>query len=776
MNKIRVFIKVEGIVQGVGFRPFVYNLAAKNNLYGWVNNNSEGVYIDIEGLSNSIFSFIHILKNTPPPLARIENIIIDNRPIANYNKFIIKESEKMKEQITLISPDIATCRHCINDIKDPQNRRYKYPFTNCTNCGPRFSIIKAIPYDRDKTTMANFKMCKSYHKEYTSPLNRRFHTQPNACSNCGPHVWIADSKGNSISCKSVIEYTQNQLKKGKIFAIKGLCGFHLVCDGQNYTAVNLLRKRKIRPHKPFAVMMKNIDIVKKYCSINKIEENLLTGIIKPIVLLNRNIKIGSLPKNIAPNQNTLGVMLPYTPLHELIFQRNDIEILVMTSANTSGLPLEYDNKSAVKNLGQIVDYFLLHNRDIHIPVDDSIVKVINNEVRIIRRARGYVPNPIKYESINSILACGSNMKNTFCISKEDFLFLSQYNGDLENLETYEHYKRNIQHFKSIFSFKAKYIAHDMHPHYVSTEYAKEYDLTKIPVQHHHAHIVSCMIDNNLSNTNVIGVSFDGTGFGTDNKIWGGEFFICNHIAFERMGHLAYMYLPGGEKAIKEPWRIGVSYIYSTFIRKFSNSNHFGNLIITENIKSIVNDIFGKKSNTVLKMLKKNLNCIETSSMGRLFDAVSSIIGIRDVITYEGQASIEMEALITAGCNDFYDFDIVKKYIKGTYKYIIEPYKIIEGILKDKKSNISKEIISSKFHNTVIKFSIEMCKILRDIKNINSVCLSGGVFQNSYLLENFIFKLKEEKFNVYTHKNIPTNDSGISTGQIIIANEKIKHNS
>lgn len=752
----RVFLTVEGIVQGVGFRPYVYNLAASFNLKGWVNNNSEGVYIDIEGDNSDIDKFIDKLKKDPPPLAKIENIKIKEMEICNYSSFVIKKSEIKEEKITLISPDMAICKECSHDIHDPNNRRFGYPFTNCTNCGPRFTIIKSIPYDRDKTTMKKFQMCSDCLHEYTDPSNRRFHAQPNACSKCGPHIWITDNQGTMIDIKenNIIEWTQKMLALGKIFAIKGLGGFHLACDAKNSSAVELLRERKKRPFKPFAVMAKDMDTVKKYCTVNSIEEKLLTGIRKPIVLLERN-SIYSLPQSVAPNQNTLGVMLPYTPLHELILSGNT-DILIMTSANIYGLPLEYENDSALEKLSTLVDYFLMHNRDIYIPIDDSVVKVAENEERMIRRARGYVPNPLKLKGVNSILACGSNMKNTFAITKENFIFLSQHNGDLENLETIERYKKNIEHFKNIFSFSPEYIACDMHPQYFSTKYGEVYDLPKIYIQHHHAHIVSCMFENNIKN-DVIGVSYDGTGYGTDGKIWGGEILICNYNDFSREAHLSYVKMPGGEKAVKEPLRMGVSYIYEAYKNEPQDK-----------MLSIIKKLYTESAFNILKIIKSNINCPETSSMGRFFDAVSSICGIRNAVTYEGQASIELENSIVSGISDSYRYDIKE----SSLPYEINPSETIKEIIADRFNNKPAGIISAKFHNTVINFTSDLCIKIRNKTSINSVALSGGVFQNSYLLKSTIERLKKEGFEVYAHKDIPANDGGVSLGQIVIANAKI----
>lgn len=770
MTKRRIFIKVSGIVQGVGFRPFVYNLATSLFLTGWVNNNSEGVYIDVEGANENINEFMYKLKSTPPPLSRIEKILVEEKPIENYSDFLIKESSSEANKITLISPDIALCEDCKNDILDIKNRRYGYPFANCTNCGPRFSIIKSIPYDRDKTTMKKFPMCKPCKDEYTNPLNRRFHAQPNACEVCGPSIFITDNAGNRINMDeigikynkeslNIINWTVKKLKEGKIFAIKGLTGFHLCCDAKNIAAVNLLRERKKRPHKPLAVMIKDIATIKKYCYINKKEEELLKGIRKPIVLLKQKSDY-NLPLSIAPNQNTLGVMLPYTPLHQLIFNE-DIDVLVMTSANYFGLPLEYENYKAMEHLSSIVDYFLMHNRDIHIPVDDSVARVFNEDEILIRRARGYAPDPIKYTGVSEILACGPNMKNTFAIGKDNFIFLSQHNGDLENLETIMHYKKNIEHYKNIFSFEPKFIAYDLHPNYSSTEYALNYNVPKIPIQHHHAHIASCMVENNI-NKKIIGVSYDGTGYGSDGKIWGGEFLVCDLLDFDRKAHLDYVKIPGGEISIKEPWRMAISYIYKLFTDKKS--------ILNLGLEEVIAKLYGEKALSLIKIVDNGFNSPETSSMGRFFDAISSIIGIRDKITFEGQASIELEASISEFTTEFYPYTIIKQ----ENCYIIKPDKIIEAILLDRLSGTKKNIMSSKFHNSVINFTVEMCSKLRNDFSINEVALSGGVFQNYYILNNLISKLKALNFEVYYPKAFPSNDGGIALGQIAIANEKIKY--
>lgn len=778
MNKKRLFIKVEGIVQGVGFRPFVYNLAQKLTLKGWVNNNSEGVYIDIEGKADSLDSFLSTLKHDAPPLSKIEQITLEEKEIVNFSEFAIKESIENNTKITLISPDISICKDCKEDIFNSANRRYGYPFTNCTNCGPRFSIIKSIPYDRDKTTMQVFEMCDECKKEYTDPSNRRFHAQPNACKKCGPHLYVTDINGLQLDINSPIIYTVKKLLEGKIFAIKGLSGFHLVCNALNEDSINLLREKKRRPYKPFAVMMKDLDTVKKYCTVNQLEENILMGIRKPILLLNR-LSSSNLPDAIAPNQKTLGVMLPYTPMHELLFHNTGLEVLIMTSANIHGLPLEYTNEGALINLKNIVDYYLMHNRNIFIPVDDSVVKVVNGKQMLIRRARGYAPDAIRLEISNNILACGSNMKNTFCISKNDFTFLSTHIGDLENIETFEHYKRNIEHYKNIFTFEPEYIAYDMHPDYMSTQYGSQFNLPKFSIQHHHAHTVSCMTENKLKNK-VIGVCFDGTGFGTDGKIWGGEFLICDLKNFARAGHLSYTKMPGGEKAVREPWRMGLSYIYEAYK---SNDNK------SEDLKSIIIRLYGNDSLSLINIIEKNINCPETSSMGRFFDAVSSILNIRNTVTYEGQASIELEACIHNYYPEYYSYNIKKimnvennaildnkPYIYETklkHKYLIEPHSAIIEMLEDLLKDVPREVIAAKFHNTVINFTVELCELIRRDTNINDVTLSGGVFQNTYLFEKTIEALKAKNFIVYSNTLVPSNDGGVALGQLVIANEIIE---
>lgn len=749
---LRKYVIVKGIVQGIGFRPFVYNSAIKNNLAGLVKNTSEGVCIDIEGEEKHINAFLEELNNNAPILSKIEEICVQDRSLQYYKKFIIDRSCKDAYTTTFISPDVAICKDCEKEIKDLNNRRYEYPFTNCTSCGPRFSIIKKLPYDRSMTTMEAFKMCSDCSEEYESPTDRRFHAQPNACNRCGPKAWLTDKYGNFVEGMEPIKKARFLIKEGNIIAIKGIGGFHFVCDGKNKEIIQLLRNRKGRPSKPFALMMKDIETIKSYCCVDDLEERILTGIRRPILLLDK--KNNKLPNNIAFNNNKLGVMFPYTPLHHLLFDE-ELTVLIMTSANVSGLPIIYKNDEALESLKDVVDYFLLHDREIHVPVDDSVSRVVLGKESVIRRSRGYAPLPIRVEDITETLACGANLKNSFCISKKQFAFLSQHIGDLENLETYKSLENNIKHFKSIYDIKPKLIAHDLHPNFLSTDFAQKEEGVKIPVQHHHAHVVSCMVENKI-NTKVIGVAFDGTGYGTDGKIWGGEFLICDYANFERVGHLKYVKMPGGDAAIKEPWRMAFSYLDHTYGDEFDIN--------------IVHDVSEKNIKNIITMLKQNINCPETSSMGRLFDAVSALLGMKKKITYEGEAAIELEALADSNDEGLYRYDIDT----SSEVNIVNTDYIIKDIIKDIKNQVSTNIIAKRFHNTVVAFSIEICKLIRSKYNINSVVLSGGVFQNEILLKGLYKGLMKEKFEVYTHGEIPCNDGGIAVGQLMIANYKYKN--
>lgn len=771
---VRKYVTVTGIVQGVGFRPFVYKIACDNNLNGWVSNSSRGVYIDVEGRERDILSFIQKLKTSPPKLSKIDEVFIENREVENYKDFKICPSEREENAMTYISPDIGVCEDCLRDIRNSENKRYRYAFTNCTNCGPRFSIIKKLPYDRAVTTMNEFQMCDECYGEYVDPLNRRFHAQPNACIECGPKLELINNKGERIYLGDEVKETIKLIKEGKIIAIKGIGGFHLACDGKNQEAIKLLRDRKNRPKKPLALMMKDSETVKKYCHLSEKEESILKDDKRPIVLLSKREE--NLPINIAPNNKCLGVMLPYTPLHYLLFEY-DIEVLVMTSANVVGLPMVYKNSEALDKLSSVVDYFLLHNRDVHIPVDDSVVKVILNEEMVIRSSRGYAPIYIKQKEIRDILACGSQLKNTFALSKNENIIVSPYIGDMENIETYNNFEKNVEHIKGIYNIKPKIIAYDMHPNYWCREYVEKQNTINMEVQHHHAHIVSCMVENNIKEK-VIGIAYDGVGYGIDGTIWGGEFIICDYKDFKRITHLNYAQMPGGDAATKEPWKMAVSYIYEAYKNSGSRAlisdedtlitkNYVEDSNITqENIPKVLKD---NNIKSIIAMIKNNINSPKCSSMGRLFDAVSAMLGFLGKVTFEGEAAILLENMANENEKGSYDYEI-KCQDEG---YIINTSEIIREIINDINSEVHHGIISKRFHNTVIDFTVNMCSILRDALNINKVVLSGGVFQNEIILKGIYGKLNHKGFEVYTHKSIPCNDSGICVGQIVIANAKFK---
>lgn len=740
-------IRVYGIVQGVGFRPFVYRLAREYNLNGWVLNTSSSVEIELEGEEKSIEAFINDLKIKKPPLAVIERIEIEDIDLNHFEDFIIKES---KEDLgyQLISPDIAVCNDCLRELFDPKDRRYRYPFINCTNCGPRFTIIKDIPYDRNNTTMSRFKMCQDCEREYNDPMNRRFHAQPNACPVCGPKIWL-----EGIEIDDPIRETARLLKDGRIIAIKGLGGFHLSCDATNDKVVRTLRERKKRGYKPFAVMMKDVETVKEYCYLNPEEEKALTSPQAPIVLL-RIKDLKNISREVAPNNNYLGVMLPYTPLHHLLLREASIP-LVMTSGNLSEEPICQENEEALKRLKGIADYFLLNNRDIYSRYDDSVLFFTDNEPQIVRRARGYAPSPIRLSlDTKETLGCGGELKNTFCLTKDRYAFVSQHIGDLENLETLEHFINTLELYKRLFRIEPKIIACDMHPDYLSTRYALNFEgkLPIVKVQHHHAHIVSCMVENNIVEP-VIGIAFDGSGYGLDGSIWGGEILIADYSNFERKAHLEYLPMPGGEIAIKKPSRLAIGYIYSLF---------------KEIPKLPFLDEFPEEEIDIVKeQIEKNINTPLTSSMGRLFDAVSSMLNICKESSYEGQPAVELEmASKEIEADEYYRWDIdVRDRI-----YIIKIKPIFEKIIEE-IGRVPKELISAKFHNTIAMMITDIVLLLREETKINRVVLSGGCFQNRRLLKRTTSLLKEKGLQVITHHYLPCNDGGISLGQAIIANSK-----
>jgi hydrogenase maturation protein HypF len=751
-----VRISVRGVVQGVGFRPFVYQLAQRHNLWGWVCNTSEDVQIEVEGESKDIELFTNDLRKQAPPMSRIEDIKVTHGAPHYYDKFEIRPSVAKDGQYQLVSPDIATCPDCLKEIFNPADRRYRYPFTNCTNCGPRFTIIKDIPYDRPNTTMQGFKMCPACQKEYNDPLNRRFHAQPNACPVCGPQLELVDAEGKPIECKDITRKAAELLKKGKIVAIKGLGGFLLACDATSGDVVNKLRQRKNRPAKPLAVMVANLIEVRQHCEVNVSEENLLTSPGSPIVLMKWKAKSKISPA-VAPELKYLGLMLPYTPLHHLLLSEVS-RPLVMTSGNLSEEPIAKDNDEALHRLGNIADYFLMHNRDIYARYDDSVMIVEKDIPRFTRRARGYAPYPIHLPfKARQILGCGAEEKNTFYLTRDNYAFISQHIGDMENMETMEHYVNTIDLYTKLFRIKPEIIAHDMHPEYLPTKYAKELGakerLKLYPVQHHHAHIAACIADNGITGK-VIGVALDGTGYGTDGNIWGGEFMAVDYKSFKRLAHLEYLPLPGGALAIKKPYRTAIGYLQALGI-DLDKKLPFLKQVDDNETKIIKNQIESK------------FNAPLTSSMGRLFDVVSALAGIRGVIEYEAQAAIAMETLANDAAKETGDYPF--SFEKQNGVSIIRIGDLLKAIIRDIINEIPQAVIAGRFHNTVAQMIVKTCQHISSETGLKRAALSGGVFQNRLLLRKACALLESAGFEVYTHHQVPCNDGGIALGQVAIAN-------
>lgn len=754
----RYVIKIQGTVQGVGFRPYVFNRAKNLDLKGKVFNSSEGVVIDVEGPKKRLLSFLEILKKEPPPLAKIDKVEFFEAPVINYGSFFIVASENESEKKALIPPDVAVCSECKKDIMDPSNRRYMYPFTNCTNCGPRFTIVNSVPYDRERTSMKKFKMCERCEREYHDPKDRRFHAQPICCPGCGPKIWVEDKDGKIVAFGDEwLSFVWERLKEGGIIAIKGLGGFHLSCDAKNEIAVATLRLRKRRPRKPLAVMVRDLDTVRKYCFLGEDEEKLLSSIHAPIVILKKRPDF-SLPESLSPGINSLGVMLPYTPLHFLLLS-GPFEILVMTSGNISELPIIIDNEEAREKLCGICDFLVLHDRDIVNRCDDSVVKILNKSSQFFRLSRGYVPEAISLPIYTpfAILAIGGEMKNNFCVVKENMAFMSQYIGEVDTEEGRNNLIYSVENFLRLLDLKIEIISCDSHPNYVSSEVAKSLP-AKIYVecQHHHAHMASAMAENGIVDE-VIGVILDGTGYGDDGRLWGFEILKGNYARYKRLFHLAYCPLPGGEIAIKEPWRMAVSYLY--FFLK-----HEG-LLYAERI-------FGKERTYLLvEIIEKGFNNPLSSGCGRLFDAVSAILGICEINTYEGQAAIELGEMVeVAKKNGEETDDHYYCEIKGD---VILPTEIFRGIIRDKFSGLPVHVISIKFHNTLVEI-IKKCVELAFLEfGIKKVVLSGGTFHNEYLLLRLTQILSSLGFEVYTNRKVPPNDGGIALGQAMIAIERLK---
>jgi len=763
-------ITIKGTVQGVGFRPSVYTLARKLGLKGYVTNTSEGVIIEVEGDEAARFADAH--RENLPPLARIESIEIKELPPAGYDDFAILRSID-EGGFTHIAPDISICDDCLTELLNPSDRRFQYPFTNCTNCGPRYSITRKVPYDRPNTTMSVFPMCPQCLAEYNDPSDRRFHAQPNACPVCGPQLQLKVHNSKfEVNERDPIPATIELLKQGAIVAIKGLGGFHLCCDAEKEEAVRLLRERKRRRNKPFAVMSPDVTMVRQFCQVSTAEEKMLYDMRRPIVLLKR--KPSCLPDAVAPNNSYLGFMLPYTPLHYLLFYyrtehpHNLIEpphfrALVATSGNLSEEPIVIDNDDALERLGGLADAFLFHNRDIFMRVDDSVIRVIDGKTLFIRRSRGYVPEAIMIgEDGPDVLGCGAEVKNTFTLTKGNSAIVSQHIGDMENLETLEFFEETLENLKQVYRSEPVAVGYDLHPGYLSTQWAVKHvgnrGIKGYGIQHHHGHIAAVMAEKGIKGK-IIGVAFDGTGYGTDGHLWGSEFLVCDLGGFERVGHFRYVPLPGGERAIKEPWRIAVSYLKQSAEKNGDIYHYLADIGYLEK--------YGRSNlDMLLKIIDNRTLSPLTSGAGRLFDAIAALAGICHTSTYEGEAAVALESALP-------DTDNIAKRAPYAYRIhdgktaVIDFSEMIAEIAGEVKKHIDQGLISLRFHTTMIKVIVDMVCCIREKTGIDRVALSGGCFQNAMLLKETLRQLSALGFAVFTNETIPCNDACLSLGQAYI---------
>ena len=753
---IRARIGVSGIIQGVGFRPLIYRLAKTQGLTGYVANTAAGVTIEVDGSENDLELFVQAIATEKPPLASIDELHVEKSeidPALKHNSFQIHKSISSGNRIGPITPDTDVCDNCLAEVFDPTDRRYLYPFINCTDCGPRYTLIEKTPYDRPMTSMKHFAMCEQCQAEYSDPLDRRFHAQATCCPLCGPSVTLTDSQGLPLESTAPLQATADSLQSGKIVAIKGIGGFHLAVNGTDPKAIANLRKKKGRPDKPLAVMAESLEKIKLFARISLDEQNLLTGRSKPIVLLQKASPF-TLAENVAPANRFIGAMLPYTPIHHLLFKYHDFLALVMTSGNLSGSPIVKDNDEAYAKLASIADYFLLHDRPIITQTDDSVIRLDGSDSSIYRRARAFVPTSVSLKKDSGrTLALGAIIKNTICLTKEKEAFLSQHIGDLDNIDTHLHQKNIIGHFQSLMRIEPDLLVHDLHPDYAGTRYAlNQQDLPIIGIQHHHAHAVSCMAEHGLDGP-VIGLTLDGNGYGPDHTVWGGEVLLADYHAYERLAHLSNVEMPGGDAAVQEPWRMAVSHLYRAYGPEYKK------------LSLPILQVHADKIVLIEQMIEKSINSPLTSSCGRLFDSVAALLGLRHTVSFEGQAAAELEMLLESGIKESstYPFEIIKAEDRP---WLLPVKPIVIGLVNDILENIPPKIISRRFHNTLAALFTRVCRVIRDQKNINSVVLSGGVFQNLNLLRQVKTGLEALSFDVYAHEQVPTNDGGLSLGQAV----------
>ncbi len=746
-------IRVNGIVQGVGFRPFIFNLAQRHHLTGRVSNTSAGVIIEVQGNPKHLDTFQAAITTEAPPLATILEMSVDSIPVERDSAFEIAASDPHEKITTLISPDIAVCPDCLREMFDPDDRRYRYPFINCTNCGPRYTIIKELPYDRSLTSMQNFTMCPACQAEYDDPADRRFHAQPNACPDCGPRLALYIIDRQPVEADDLIQKAVELLRAGKVVAIKGLGGFHLAVDAANPKAVRELRRRKNREEKPLAVMVRDLTVARKLCELTGVEEQLLASPRSPIVLARKRANL-PLSDAVAPGNDRLGLLLPYTPLHHLLLA-DDFTALIMTSANLSEEPICIANDEAFIRLQNIADYLLVHNRDIYLRSDDSVFINLAGKPRPVRRSRGYTPAPVLVNSSGPpILAVGGELKNTICLLQGNRAFLSQHIGDLENLEAYNFFRMTIEHFQRIFDTRPKLVVHDLHPRYLSTQWADKQDLPTLAVQHHQAHLAAVLAEHHLDEP-VIGIILDGTGYGTDGTIWGGEILVGGYHNFSRYAALELMPIPGGDAAIEAPWRIAVSYLLQAFDGELPDLPF----------------LFQHDFEPVADLVRKNVSCVATSSCGRLFDAVAALSGGRQTIRYEGQAAIEMMQAAGSISERLFDYEIED----GPVYKIMAVKPLIRSAAEAVLAGADLGEAGRRFHGTLVEMLVSVAEQARKDTDISKVVLSGGVFQNQILFENLLVRLEKTGLTVFTHEQVSTNDGGISLGQALIGRNMLARN-
>jgi hydrogenase maturation protein HypF len=736
-------------VQGVGFRPFVYGVADELGLTGLVGNDSRGVFIEAQGPVESLDALVTALQTRPPALAVVDRVVTELLPLNGDHDFVIVPSNDGDAADTLIAPDSTTCDDCLAELFDPSNRRYRYPFINCTNCGPRFTIVLGVPYDRPRTTMSGFALCRDCATEYDDPHDRRYHAQPVCCASCGPALSFIDSEGVAVPGDAV-QAAAAALQHGNVLAIKGLGGYHLAALASDDTAVTTLRRRKHREDKPFAVMVPDVDAARALVEVSDDEVRVLTSPSRPIVLM-RRLPHAAVAEAVAPTNSRLGVMVPYTPVHHLLLHELG-EPIVLTSGNVSDEPIAYLDADARERLAAIADGFLVSDRPIHMRTDDSVTQIFRGQELPLRRSRGYVPRPLRlaWSAPRPILACGAELKNTFCIAKGSHAFVSHHIGDLENYETLRSYTDGIEHFRRLFDLDPAVVAHDLHPEYLSTKHALSLDdVELIGVQHHHAHLASCMADNDEAGP-VIGIGFDGLGYGDDGTLWGGEIMVADLTAYRRVGHLSPVPMPGGVTAIREPWRMAASYLTALYGAAVPGLD-----VVERN---------AARWEQVAAVAGSSIGAPITTSAGRLFDAVAAIVGIRDAVNYEGQAAIELEQRADLNISDGYATPLNT----ADEALLIDSLALVRCVAEDMQAGADSSLISARFHNGLAAAAVKAVGIVRDRTELNTVALSGGVFQNLLLLRRVVAGLESDGFRVLVHSRVPPNDGGISFGQAAVA--------